>query len=273
MEGRMKRIPVMVVAGLVLAAGCSDNSSGPDNQTNSPLVVLTASAGGSAGGVFLSKIAGADGVLSAVDSLSVDHAVVVLKDLRFIGVPDTAHMRDSVECERDNVVEDHGKFTMDSTRHFRGPFVITLLDTTPVQIALDTIRPGAYAGIRFNIHKLRQMDVQRNPLLPDSLVQYSIAVAGMVKYTGGVWTPYLFKADVDEDFLVKGDFVITAGQQLTPYVLKFDIVSWFRSSGGRILDPNSSSDRTAIRNAIKGSLKGHMRGGRDRDHNGEPDFH
>jgi len=96
-------------------------------------------------------------------------------------------------------------------------------------------------------------------------------VSGMVKDTGGTWKPFVFKADIDEDFMSKGDFIVSEGQTLTPYVLRFDLESWFRSPSGRILDPNNSWDRFMIRWVIKGALKGNMRCGRDRNHDGRPD--
>jgi hypothetical protein len=208
-----------------------------------------------------------------VESLQVSQALIVLKDIRFLAVPDSAHLRDSVECNGDADREDHDGWKKDSTTHFKGPFIVALHDTTPVQIAVDTIKPGNYAGIKFNIHKLRKSDVMRDPLLPDSLMGYSVAVTGLVKYPGGSWVPFLFKADIDEDFKVKGDFTVAEGQSVTPYVLKFELSSWFRSPSGRTLDPNDPTDRRGIRYAIKASLKGRMAGGRDHDHDGRPDMH
>ncbi|MBK7260191.1 MAG: hypothetical protein IPI01_20775 [Ignavibacteriae bacterium] len=99
-----------------------------------------------------------------------------------------------------------------------------------MQIAVDTITPGQYSGLKFNIHKLRMSDVTRDPLLPDSLVGYSVVVAGSVKYPGGAWVPFVFKTDINEDFKVKGDFTVADGQTVTPYVLKFDLGSWFKAA-------------------------------------------
>ena len=110
-------------------------------------------------------------------------------------------------------------------------------------------------------------------MLPDSLLGTSVVVTGSVKYPGGAWVPFLFKADIDEDFKVKGDFTVAEGQSVTPYVLKFDLGSWFRVGTGRTLDPNDPADRHWIRYAIKASLKGRMAGGRDHNHDGRPDMH
>jgi len=268
----MGNVRMAALALTLLLVGCSDNSDGPNSGTSESLVRLTASGGSTLGSVRLGKAGGIDQTLASVDSLSIARAIIVLKDVKFLSAPDSAHMRDSTECQRDNEAEDHGDFSRDSSRHFKGPFIIALQDSTPVQIALDTIAPGLYSGLRFNIHKLRRMDVTRNAMFPDSLIGYSVVVTGLAKYAGGNWSPFVFKADIDEDFVVKGDFVVADGQTLTPYVLKFDLVSWFRTAGGTLLDPNDTADRRSIRRAIKASLKGHMTGGRDRDGNGHPDM-
>ena len=268
----MTFVRMMAVVLAVMIVGCSPESSGPGGSGNGS-VQLMVSGGADQGTVRLGKTGGATGVLAPVESLEVSQALIVLKDIHFLGAPDSARLRDSVECRFDADREDHDGWKRDSTTHFKGPFIVALHDTTPVQIAVDTITPGQYSGLKFNIHKLRMSDVTRDPLLPDSLVGYSVVVAGSVKYPGGTWVPFLFKADIDEDFKVKGDFTVAEGQSVTPYVLKFDLGSWFRTANGRTLDPNDPADRHWIRYAIKASLKGRMAGGRDHDHDGRPDKH
>ncbi len=268
----MAFVRMMAVVMAMMIVGCTQESSGPGASGNGS-VQLTVSGGADQGTVRLGKADATTGVAAAVESLEVTQALIVLKDIRFLGVPDSTGLRDSVECKFDADREDHDGWKKDSTTHFKGPFLVALHDTTPVQIAVDTIKPGQYTGIKFNIHKLRRSDVTRNPLLPDSLLGYSVVVAGSVKYPGGDWVPFLFKADIDEDFKVKGDFTVAEGQSVTPYVLKFDLGSWFKVANGRTLDPNDPADRHWIRYAIKASLKGRMAGGRDHNHDGRPDMH
>lgn len=265
----MPRLTAVVL--VIMFVGCSQDSSGPGASGNGS-VQLTVAGGIEQGSVSLGKSAGTAGVLAAVESLEVDQALIVLKDIRFLAAPDSAHIRDSVECGRDADREDHEGWKRDSTTHFKGPFIVALRDTTPVQIAVDTIRPGDYSGIKFKIHKLRSTDVTRNPLLPDSLVGYSVVVNGRVKYAAG-WSAFLFKADIDEEFKVKGDFTVAEGQAVTPYVLKFDLGSWFQGPFSRTLDPNDLTDRRWIRYAIKAALKGRVAGGHDHNRDGRPDRH
>lgn len=267
----MTFVRMTALAMALMLFGCAQDTTGPDSGTSGSLVRLTASGGSTLGSIRLGKLAGVDQTLASVDSLVITHAIIVLKDVKFLLAPDSVHMRDSTECQRDDDAEDRGEGKGDPALHFKGPFIVVLHDSTPVQIALDTLAAGLYSGIKFNIHKLRSRDVNRNPSFPDSLLGYSVAVAGFAKYSAGGWAPFVFKADINEDFKAKGDFVVAAGQTLTPYVLKFDLVSWFRSASGRLLDPNDLEDRRGIRHAIKASLKGRMAGGRDRDNDGHPD--
>ncbi len=266
---------IALLAGmLVLIAGCSDQTTGPVGSLGSNVLVkLTATPGTSSGAVQLSKTTdGWGGTSASVESLYVRSATIVLKDIAFTGGIDTLHTRDSLTCEREDEMEEHdGRHDNGLRINFKGPFLVDLTNGTPTQITLDTIPPGTYNGIRFVIHKLRRNDVTMNPTFPDSLIGYSIVVRGTVRYAGKADTSFVFKADIDQEFKVKGNFVVAQGDNAVPYVLNFDMASWFKDFNGRILDPNGFLDRFRIRFAIMAALGGRMHGGRDRDDNGDPD--
>lgn len=277
----MKSVLAVGVGLALLLAGCSSDGSGPSANTgNGALVSVTASATGGSGLVSLGRSSTETGTLTSIDSIKIDQALIVLKDIAFKGRIDTVHTMDSLEVEKDyeHEMEYERAFGMkwddhyrDRGIHFRGPFLVVLEDTTPVQIALDTIPPGTYNGIKFKIHRLRSKDLLNNPALPDSMVGYSVAVSGSVKDTSGTWTPFLFKANIDEEFKARGNFVVNPGDKLVPYALKFDLASWFTTPGGRVLDPNDWRDRMWIRYLIKASLKDRLWCGRDDNHDGDPD--
>ncbi len=267
----MKRV-LFFAAMLALIAGC-DQTTGPSGSSGgNVLVKLTATPGASAGAVQLAKTAGVSGTDATVDSLYVSSATIVLKDIAFTGGIDTLHTRDSVACGREDDADEHEGW-QDKGFHvnFKGPFIVDMTNGVPTQITLDTIPPGTYTGIRFEIHRLRSRDVMMNPSIADSLVGYSIVVRGIVRYSAGTDMPFVFKADINQEFKVKGNFVVAAGDNAVPYVLNFDMASWFKAPSGRILDPNNFMDRFLIRWAIKSSLGGGMRGGRDGDNDGLPD--
>lgn len=102
----MTFVRMMAVVMGVMIVGCSQESSGP-GATGNGTVQLTVSGGADQGTVRLGKTDGTTGVLAAVESLEVSQALIVLKDIRFLGAPDSAHLRDSVECMFDADREDH----------------------------------------------------------------------------------------------------------------------------------------------------------------------
>ena len=262
---------VFLVAAFVLLAGCKDNSTAPVTGDQNVLVKMTAALGHSADPIRLGKVSSPQGTLAAIDSLTVESALIVLKDIAFIPAVDTAQTRDSLRCWHDDDAEEHEGEKMSPRIHFKGPFLVQLLSGQPTQITLDTIPAGMYNGIKFVIHKLRMKDVMRNPSFPDTLLGYSIVIKGSVKYAGASATPFVYRADIDEEFKVKGNFIVSPGDRLVPYVLNFDMASWFSGQDGRILDPGSFPDRWIIRQTIKAALKGRVHGGRDFDDNGDPD--
>jgi hypothetical protein len=275
----MKRILLLLAGMSLFLAACRENTSGPSGSGGTsgqnPLVSLRVSTIGASRGIHLGKISDGASTLANVDSMIIDSALIVLKDIKFINAIDTAYTRDSSQVKGDDDNEQmhegqHGDSAHAAVR-FHGPFLVVLKDTVPVQVALDTIPPGNYSGIKYVIHKLRTRDLSANTMLPDSMVGTSIVVVGSAKYNDG-WKTFEYKADINEEFKVKGDFTINAGDKLVPIALKFDLVSWFTAPDGRLLDPNSWFDRIFIRFNIKASLKGRMIGGRDMDHDGWPDW-
>jgi hypothetical protein len=268
----MKRIAVVSFITLAVLIGCSDNSSGPAATTGSGVPVAVIGVAGLDGGS--AQLMKSDGTTGAVDSIRVTSSIIILKDIAFHSRIDTVHVRDSSDVDRDDMEEEKGEHhegdhhgDMD---HFRGPFVVELLNNTPTQIALDTIPPGTYDGIKFILHKLHRRDVVTNPSFPDSLVGYSVVVSGDVFYAGQGGTPFVFKADINEEFKVRGDFVVEEGSNLVPYALDFKMDTWF-DGRSRVLDPNSYMDRRIIRWNIKHAFKDLMKGGRDWNHDGHPD--
>jgi hypothetical protein len=268
----MNRITLAGITALLFLIGCTDRSSEPTASGSGVPVAVFGVAGLEGGAVQMMK---SDGTAGAVDSIRVASAIIVLKDIAFHSSIDTVHAKDSSEVECDDRDEENGVHHDGEQRgamqHFRGPYVVELLNNTPTQIALDTIPPGNYDGIKFTLHKLHRRDVAANPLFPDSLVGYSVVVSGNVFYAGElVGTSFVFKADINEEFKVRGDFVVEEGSNLVPYALDFKMDTWFNGRT-RVLDPNNFWDRRQIRWNIKHAFKDLMKGGRDWNHDGHPD--
>jgi hypothetical protein len=263
----MKKIGLIGTVALLALIGCTDKSSEPAANGSGVPVAIYGSAGLEGGTVQMMK---SDGTTGTIDSIRVASAIIVLKDIAFHTNIDTVHVKDSTEVECDDRDEERGIYHR-AMQHFRGPFVVELLNNTPTQIALDTIPPGNYDGIKFVLHKLHRRDLTANPLFPDSLVGYSVVVSGQVFPAGdSLGAPFVFKADINEEFRVRGDFVVPEGNNLVPYALDFKMDTWF-DGRTRVLDPNSFWDRRIIRWNIKHAFKDLMKGGRDWNHDGHPD--
>jgi hypothetical protein len=116
------------------------------------------------------------------------------------------------------------------------------------------------------------MDLQRNPAIPDSFLGKSIYVKGQI-YQNGAWKNFVFTTGkVNTEFKIKGNFTITESDRNIPYVLVFDLTSWFVDPlTGALLDPTSPGDQGKIISNIVHSLKGKARGGKDRNRDGRPD--
>jgi hypothetical protein len=272
--GIMRRtlIAAVVLGAGLYAWGCKFNSTGPDSGTGQSVAVRITASPSVSGTMQIGKLSAPLASVAAIESIRVDQATIIIKDISFSPAIDTVHTMDSVETDQHDSDEDHESDSSLRHIHFRGPFVITLQNNQPVQVTLDTIPQGVYDGIRFAIHRLRQKDVDRNPALPDSLVGFSIVLTGTVMDSGGSWTPFIFKTDINQEFKVKGNFVVGPNDTQVPYVLQFDLASWFTDGSGKILDPNNMFDRWKLRWAITTALGGgHIHGGRDADHDGRPD--
>jgi len=159
-----------------------------------------------------------------------------------------------------NVDEDN------SSVMFRGPFVVHVRDTEAISFASDTLPPGTYTGIKFDIHRLAPAekfwdsdDFNRKPPSPSdsSTPNYSIVVWGAV-HKDSAWIPFEFKDNQNLEFKVRGTFVIPDPTTSINIALNFNMGSWFVNPyNGNILDPTDTSHRNyiTIQQAIKASFQ------------------
>ncbi|CUS99919.1 hypothetical protein [Candidatus Kryptobacter tengchongensis] len=211
--------------------------------------------------------------LGQVDSIKIDFAVIVLRWIQFKQNIDTVK-EDSLWDDHDmNMIrEKMRRMDDDLTIRFKGPFFVTLRNNEPTPIAVDSLPPGNYNGIKFKVHAIVPYDLQVNPAVPDSFLGKSIYVKGKI-YQNGTWKDFVFTTGrVNTEFKIKGDFTITETDKNIPYVLVFDLNSWFIDPlTGRVLDPSDPGDQGKIISNIVHSLKGKARGGKDRNRDGKPD--
>ena len=247
--------------GLVLLSmlmfGCS-KSTNPVSSTSGTAGV-TMSVAFSDGGtqVGLMKVSSS----TAVDSIRIDSAVVVLSRIHFARNIDTVTVDTSSDTPTINAD------SYDSSVTFWGPFVIHVRDTTAINFANQTLPPGTYTGIKFNVWRMGfgerfhdsdefGRDSSASVLLDSSIANYSIVVWGAV-YKDSAWVPFEFKDNQNLQFKVKGTFTISSPTSAINIALNFNMGSWFTNPyNGTVLDPTDVSfqNKLMIMQAIKSSF-------------------
>jgi hypothetical protein len=237
----MKKFLFLILSfGLIIS--CSKNPTDSSNNNNTqqsqgvPVKMQAQLEKGT--GVGIGKLSSISG--GAVDSVKVDTAMIVLKSIEFKLDVDTVKI-DSTDDPEDKI-------------KFKGPFFITIRSGEPVDIGVDSIPPGNYKGIKFKIHKIKKdtLTFKKNR---------SVYVTGKV-WEKGSTTPkrFEFSADINEEFKVKGNFTVNAGEKGIPYVLVFDLKTWFTKDDGTTLNPLDKNDANEIKKQIKKSLKDNKSG-------------
>jgi hypothetical protein len=251
-----KLILLGLVSVAILLVGCSKGTEPTSNLIPIELKLK----GETYRNIYFAK------TLGQVDSIKIDFAIIVLRWIQF---------KQNIDTVKEDSVWDDRKMKMlddDPTIRFKGPFFVTLRNNEPTPIAVDSLPPGNYDGIKFKVHAIVPMDLQRNPAIPDSFLGKSIYVKGEI-YQNGQWKDFVFTTGkVNTEFKIKGNFTITESDRNIPYVLVFDLTSWFIDPmTGRVLDPSDPNDQGKIISNIVLSLKGKSRGGKDRNRDGMPD--
>ncbi len=258
-----KLFSLSLISIAILIIGCTKGTEPESNLIPVELAVR----GETSGNITFAKTFG------QVDSIKIDFAIIVLRWIQFKQSIDTVK-EDTLWDDHDMNMHREKMMRMDNdpTIKFKGPFFVTLRNNEPTPIAVDSLPPGNYDGIKFKVHAIVPYDLQINPAIPDSFSGKSIYVKGQI-YQDGAWKDFIFTTGkVNTEFKIKGNFTITESDRNIPYVLVFDLTSWFIDPmTGQILDPSDPGDHGKIISNIVLSLKGKSRGGKDRNRDGRPD--
>jgi hypothetical protein len=191
---------------------------------------------------------------SAVDSVTLTRARLVLRDIRF-------HTSE------------------DSLDYRTAPLVLTVQPGSPLQeVSVRSVPPGTYREIEFEVHRIESTDVasllpvQRAPFA-DFLAgeRYSIILEGTVYPAGdGSGVPFTFRSRINErqEFSFDPGLSVSETQDAVNVTMLVDAGSWFRSADGlSIVDPRDPSETDQIENNLKSSIRVFE----DNDRNGEDD--
>jgi hypothetical protein len=269
MESKMKNNILLTVsiciALIVYASGCASDDTVASNPSTTPVTLST--------GFSMIGTSWSFQKTAAVDSLRIDSIVVVLQRIKF-----ESHIDDAVI---DSTGQDSTEDSKDANYTFRGPFIVHVRDSMRITFATQLLPAGNYTGIKYKIHAFRKgehhydsddFNNKTHRYNSDSIAGYSVAVWGTIK-KDGIWIPYAFKSNVEVEFKLRGDFSIAGSTSTVTMALRFNTGTWFTNyTTGVMLDPTdtTSQNRALINQAIKKSFeKG--RGGRDENHDGNPD--
>jgi hypothetical protein len=217
-----------------------------------------------------------DTLTDGTNTLVIDTAQMVLRDIKFHMV-ETAVCSDSSETEDstghhggdDNIQMSHDDDGNDSDcDELRiGPYLLDLpLDAGPARSFTIDLPAGTYREVKYKVHKANSMDDATFLAAHPEFDGRSVRVVGT--YNG---VPYVFTSDVNAEqetgfnppLTVDG----TTGTDLTFFV---DLSSWFLVNGA-LVDPALASGQEPLASQVKDNIKASIRTFQDDDRDGEDD--
>lgn len=251
--------------------GCS-NSSNPVSATGLPGQVTVTAYLTQQANSSLHKISST----SSIDSITVTRVRVVLRDLRL-----KSENNEDIEMDHEdgtnnqtynyNHFEDSTEIGEHSDQR-QAPFVLDLsLTDTVQQIAIDTFPPGTYDGVKFEIHRVDQSDIDSLPpdvqaTFADFLAgnRYSVIIDGNY-YQNGQATPFTYKSEIDAEIElpINPPLVVDSTQATVNLTLKINSSGWFFDSNNNLLDPTNSTNTYIIDHNLKSFLEAFRDNNRD----------
>jgi hypothetical protein len=238
-----------LLAGVVLlAAGCGVES-GTDPVPESPLG-LTVAIDLSRPGFDAGEI---DDVISKTvdpfggfppDSVTVTAGALMVRSIRLVSEP-------VVSADTIITAADEERDRLDASVAFQGPYVLTVGESNQ-DLETQGVPIGYYRQVSFVIQEARSTDDLSGH---DELVGSSIRLSGRV-WRNGVSRAYVYATDYTSEFTLNGNYRVgeTGSGSLS---LNFAVGQWFHN-GSRWLDPENSSDASAIVRNIRRNISGSM---------------
>lgn len=231
----MQRFKTLFLAGLVsLIWMACDKSTEPMTVGRISLTQNYSSLSAPAASVaVLSKSA-------AADSLTITRARMVLKDIKF-------------------------KSNVDSLNYKSGPVIVELNLTAAAQsLDVKEVPFGAYRRIEFDVHRTQPSEISGMPAADQAAYAdflagevYSIIIEGTVYRTGQSDTTFVYRSKVDaqqkHDLLP--ELVVSEQVPDANVTLLISSGSWFKDTGGLLVDPTDPNNEGIIDENLKSSIR------------------
>ena len=245
-----KRIGVAVV--LAALFGCSD--------TTNPLI----GSGQSVSLSFAGRVPGASGILSVQGGDS----MVITSGANTLVITSVEVVLRKVELKRQQTAVNCDSTASESACEELnlGSMLVQVPlaagATTAFSVPVDS---GTYTEAEFKIHKpgSDSTDLAFKAANPTWPANVSIRVTG--RYNGTAFT-YTTPLDVEQETAFVPPLVIDASGTATNLTLRVDIASWFKASGGALIDPATAGTGGANESVVKDNIKNSFKSFEDRNH-------
>ncbi|GEM_PF-659216 len=184
-----------------------------------------------------------------------------------VGDSQSIFVLDTVKILIKDIKLDLASASEDSSDFKVGPFVIFLNLTTGINTISSSIIPsGVYEKIKFEVHKLEDLEAIPDPEFADVNGRYSVVVKG--KYFGNY---FVYKSTKSAHQILHFPNTVPFGSaSLTNITMIVKPYIWFISNGV-FLDPRIPANSNDIDNNIKDNINHNFKAFKDDDRNGLPD--
>ncbi len=189
-------------------------------------------------GVVLSL--GKSAASAVADSITITRARLVLKDIKF-------------------------KSSLDSMNFKTGPVVVQLnLSSANQTLDVRDVPLASYRRVEFDVHRTQPSEISgmsttEQAAFADFLADqvYSIIIEGTVYRTGQSDTTYVYRSKVDaqQKHDLMPELVVSDQSPAANVTFLISSGSWFRDSGGLLVDPTDPNNEGIIDENLKASIR------------------
>jgi hypothetical protein len=265
---------LLAAAAVGTLTACSGDSAGPAGSARVAFNVSTSASGAAPGFSFVSDTL----VGTGPDSLVLDTVQLVLRDIRFKRVEDTACSDDNDDQGDDNSAslhdgdDDNGQDDDACESYNAGPFLLDVpLEPGVVKAFSVAVDTGTYDELRIKIHKPEDDGDPRDAsflALHPEFDKVSIRAVGT--YNG---TPFAFTTDLNTEQRMNlvPPVAVTAMGTPVDVTIQVDVAAWFADGIGGYLDPASANKGGPNDQLVNDNIRDSFHAFRDDDHDGHDD--
>ena len=222
-------------------------------------------------GLILTALISAAGFYSCGDSTTSTQAdnlnFSVMSSADSVGDSQNILVLDTVKILIKDIKLDLATSGEDSSQFKIGPFVLFLnLSSTISTISSSTLIVGEYKRVKFEVHKLEDIEAIPDPEFADANGRYSVIIKGW--YFGNYFV-YKSTKSAHQILNFPSTLPITAAY-LSNITLVVKPYIWFIKNGV-YLDPREPANSNDIDNNIKDNINHNFKAFKDNDRNGLPD--